>query len=207
MPRRRKSVAPLTEIEVLRKEIANLRREVAQIRQPGPSTFQTDNHVKAIDPFQGQTMISHPGRHGRANAKTGFAVYHNNRMQNLNSGANFIIKVFADDEYVVLGDKAFVWAVPEDVDTLQLSYIEAFVSSSGTLCQVDVTNTGQLGAGNVAMLSTKISIVTGQRHSHSSTPLPVITVANSTVLFRDQIRIDVDAAGGRLGLGVVMVFL
>lgn len=207
MPRRRKSVAPLTEVQVLQREVATLRREIMQMKQPGPSTFQTDNHVKTVDPFQGQTMISHPGRHGRANAKSGFAVYHNNRMQNLNSGANFVIKVFADDEPVAVGDKAFVWAVPEDVDTLQLSYTEAFVTNAGTLCQVDLTNTGQLGAGNVAMLSTKISIVSGQLHSHSSTPLPVIITANSTVLFRDQIRIDVDAAGGRMGLGVVMVFL
>ena len=207
MPRRRKSVAPLTEIEVLRKELAGLRREIAQIRQPGPSTMQTDNHAKAIDPIQGQTMVSHLGRHGRANAKTGFAVYHNNRMQNINSGANFVIKVFADDETVTVGDGAFIWAVPEDVDTLQLSYTEAFVTNSGALCQADLTNIGPLGASNIAMLSTKISIVSGQRHSHSSTPLPVINVGNSTVAFRDQIRIDVDAAGGRMGLGVVMVFL
>ena len=187
---------------MLRKEIAALRREITQIRQPGPSSMQTDNHLKAIDPIQGQTILSHRGRHSRTNAKSGFTVYHDGKHRNLNTGAYYIIKVFADDEIISVGDKAFQWAVPEDVDLLQLEVVEAFITTTGATCIVDLHNVTQ----NVPLLSTKITITGGQLHSHASTPLPVVITANAEVDFRDQIRIDVDSAGG-MGLGVILGFL
>lgn len=206
MPRRRKSVAPLDRVQVLREEIEALRREVRMMKQPGPLAMHVDDHTEAVDPVQGQLGVSYPGRHGRANHTSGLTFYHNGRWQNINTTPNYLVKVFADDETVVTGDKAFVWPIPEDVDQYQLWYVEAACTDGANsgVVQVDLFNMTQA----VALLSTKIEINSGEHHSHGSTPLPVVNLANSQVDWMDLIRIDVDSAGsGRKGLAVNFVFM
>jgi hypothetical protein len=83
MPRRRQSVAPQSEIQVLRDEIKALSRQVTALKQAGPSTIQTDDWEKALDPVQGELMIHHPGSHVPAEPTDPIVYYHDGEMKKI----------------------------------------------------------------------------------------------------------------------------
>lgn len=115
------------------------------------------------------------------------------------------IKVFADNKAVVIGDGAFIFAVPLDMDGLSLVGVEldvTTVSSSGIVqAQIrDITQT------NLDLLTTRVQVDASEFHSKDAATLPVVLATN--VLARgDRIAIDVDAAGtGAKGLGTALTF-
>lgn len=76
MPRRRQSVAPQNEIEVLRNEIAQLRAQIQAMQQPGATTLQTIDKDKYIDPTHGEVNIHYPGDHVEAQPDDPIVYWH-----------------------------------------------------------------------------------------------------------------------------------
>lgn len=115
------------------------------------------------------------------------------------------IKVFDDITTLVVGDGAFVFEIPDDLDGRNLVFARAFVttvSSSGAV-NVQIRNITQA----VNMLSTAITIDASELSSKTAATPAVIDTANDDVAEGDQIAIDVDGSGtGAKGLGVILRF-
>jgi len=180
---RRKSVAPITEVEALRDEIGRLRRQVSKLGQAGPSTIQTEN--KSISPAQGEVLWHWLWNRGY--------IWHNLQWRPL-APPTYHIKVFADDRIGIAGDGRFKFAVSRDMDGFFLYDAEAYITASGS-ASVMIRNITQ----GVDMLSTPLNI-TGLHDDGTAT----INPATSQVAWKDQIAIDVDVPG--MGLGVILVF-
>jgi len=118
--------------------------------------------------------------------------------------AIFAIKVFADDETTVVGDGAFVFDIPEDVDGARFVKCEAFVTTSGgSSTSIQIANNTQA----VDMLTTPLSIDGGDLNSmDANTPYVVIDPPDCIVAWGDEISIDVDSGSG-MGLGVYLYFM
>lgn len=126
------------------------------------------------------------------------------------------IKVFADrgaldgnlpDSAVIVstGDGKFVFEIPAQLDRTRLTYVRIYVSTVGSAALiVQLHNITQA----VDMLTTRAQIDTGDLSSKTSATPVVINAANSLVNDGDQIRVDVDSAGGGVaeGLGLVAGF-
>lgn len=118
---------------------------------------------------------------------------------------NFEIKVVSDEDTLTVGDGAFIFAIPADLDNYNLISAEAYVTtvSSSGLPTVQIRNVTQA----VDMLTTRITIDVSEFTSYNATTPPVIDTANDDVATGDRIAIDVDGAGtGAMGLGVILVF-
>jgi hypothetical protein len=115
------------------------------------------------------------------------------------------IKVFRDDDEVVVGDGAFIFAISEDMDGAVLQSVEIYVTtvSSSGIVQVQLRNITQ-GAD---MLSTRVQIDAGEKNSADAATVYVINPTFADVVWEDEIAIDVDAAGtDAKGLGVILDF-
>ncbi len=117
--------------------------------------------------------------------------------------AIFAIKVFEDDVATVVGDEAFVFDIPEDCDGAQLVKAEAFLTTSGgSATSIQLANHTQA----VDMLSTPLTIDSGELNSKTAATDHVVDVANALVAWGDEISIDVDSGSG-MGLGVYLYFM
>lgn len=122
----------------------------------------------------------------------------------------YAIEVFEPMVPVIVGDEAFEFEIPEDLEDAQLVSVDAYLttaSSSGTvqvqLCRLD----NGVGADN-DMLSTLINLDVGDVNMKDAATQPVIDAGEAIVQWGDHIRIDVDNAGsGAYGLGVILYFL
>lgn len=119
--------------------------------------------------------------------------------------AEYEIKVFGDDQIVAAGDGKFIFAIPFDVQGMELVRVEIFVTtvSSSGIVQVQLRNITQA----VDMLSTRVQVDAGEKNSRTAATAAVIDSNNDDVAWADEIAIDVDAAGtGAKGLGVILQF-
>lgn len=112
------------------------------------------------------------------------------------------IKIFPDDEEVVVPDEYFEWMIPEDLGGFVLDAVEAFVSTTGAAITVQIENERQAG-GTVSMLSTVCTIDSGERNSVTATQA-VVNAANDEVLHGDHLRVVNSAGAGAMGLGVIV---
>lgn len=121
-------------------------------------------------------------------------------------GGIYPIKVFGDDQALVVGDGAFVFYVTaaDHLDGTKLMQVGAYVttvSSSGA----PTVQLRRVGGSN--MLSTAVTIDAGDEVSDDATTAAVIDTSNDDVSTGDGIAIDIDAAGtDAMGLGVILVF-
>lgn len=116
--------------------------------------------------------------------------------------AVYEIKVFEDVNLVVVGDGAFIWEIPEDLDGATLLAVEAFVTTVGsTTTEVQIR---KVGVGD--LLSTKLSIDAAELNSKDATvPAVIVSSGNEVLVWGEHLAIDVDAAGtGSKGLGVIL---
>lgn len=117
----------------------------------------------------------------------------------------FEIRVIERGTAVTTGDGKESFFIPKKWDGYDLAHVAAavtVVSSSGlpTIQIHNVTDT-------VDMLSTRITIDAGEKHSKDATAPAVIDTGNDDVAEGDEIRIDVDVAGTDTeGLVVEMAF-
>lgn len=122
-----------------------------------------------------------------------------------NADREFDIKVISDADTLATGDGQFIFAIPEDLNGLNLLSAHAYVttvSSSGTPT-VQIRNVTQAG---VDMLSTRVTIDASEYTSYTAATAHVVDTANDDVATGDRIAIDVDVAGtGAKGLGVILV--
>lgn len=121
-------------------------------------------------------------------------------------GGRFVGIVFNSLEPVITGDDAGAWflAIPEDLNALKLSHAHAVVydvSGSDTTLQIRNVTTA------TDMLSTEITIDSGDHASYTSGTQPDIDLANNEVSTGDIIVVDVTSGGGdALGLDVILAF-
>jgi len=125
----------------------------------------------------------------------------------------FEMKVFADrdaldgslpDEAIIVstGNGKFVIFIAEDLDGTELVHAAAGVSVAGAVT-VQIRNITQ---SNLDLLSTRITIDSGEYTSYTAATPPVI-IANQPVATGDRIAVDVDAADGTAeGLAVILRF-
>jgi len=183
---RRKSVAPLTEVEALKDEIGRLRKQVTKLGQAGPATIQTENKEKSISPAQGEVLWHWLWNRGY--------IWHNMEWRPL-APPTYHIKVIADDAPASTGNGKFKFAVSKDMDGFFLYDCEAYITVSGS-ASIMIRNI----TTGLDMLSSPLVISSGLHDNGTAT----INPATSQVAWKDQIAIDVDTGG--VGLGVILVF-
>lgn len=103
------------------------------------------------------------------------------------------ILVFDDSQDCAVADGAgdVFWRVPSKLDGWTLSGVAAQVQTAGTTGTLDVQIHNVTDAAD--MLSTKITIDTGETDSSTAATPAVINAAADDVATGDSIRIDVDA--------------
>lgn len=117
--------------------------------------------------------------------------------------AVYSIKVFRDDTASVAGDGAFIFEIPEDLDGAMLARVEGYVTTDGGSNEtVMVRNETEA----VDMLNDPITIEAGELNSKDATTQPTVDAGNAGVSWGDHIALDIDGAGGGLGLGVILFF-
>ena len=98
---------------------------------------------------------------------------------------------FRDDETVVVGDGAGYLHIPADLAGMDLVEVHDEVKAAGTTGTSDVQIRNVTQAAD--MLSTKLTIDSGETGSDTAATPAVIDTANDDVAVNDLIRIDVDA--------------
>lgn len=103
------------------------------------------------------------------------------------------ILVFDDETSCAVGDGAgdIFWRVPARLNGYDLVGVAACVQTAGTTGTMDIQVRNVTQAAD--MLSTKITIDSGELDSKDAATPAVIDAANDDVATGDQIRIDVDA--------------
>lgn len=116
------------------------------------------------------------------------------------------IKVFEDVNQVIVGDDAFIWEIPEDLDGATIVKVAGFITTAGTgSTQVAIRLSDPCEVGT-DILSAKIVIDSGECGSFEASTQPVVIPA-TTVTWGQHLHIDVDAAAtGALGLGVHIIY-
>lgn len=104
-----------------------------------------------------------------------------------------LIEIHATDTTLAVGDTLATFFVPTEFDSYDLVRAAAavkIVSTTGTptIQLRDVTGTGD-------MLSTKITIDSGEKTSYTAVTAPVVDTTNDTLLSGQEIAIDIDSAG------------
>lgn len=113
------------------------------------------------------------------------------------------IKVFADDEDVVAGDTAFFLEVPVHANEYVLTSVGAYLTTTGS----GATTVQVRHDANGDMLSTAMTIDSGERSTLTAATPPVINTAVRRVAWGDFIHIDVDTvAAGSQGLAIKLAF-
>lgn len=168
--------------------------------------------------IQGRRTIDEVAHNRAVQDQAEFHVDVENRVANLErrggGPAIYAIKVYEDTEVVVVGNKAFQWPIPEDLDDAALIKVEAAVttvSSSGDLL-IQVAKVSKTGSDLGDTLSTRISIAAGSFNSNDNAPEEdtspaVVDYSNNIVSEGQHLRIDMDSAGtGAKGLVLHLYF-
>jgi len=111
-----------------------------------------------------------------------------------------IIFDFADD--VTIGDGKFYIHIGEKIAGKNLTYVHAEVITAGTTGTTDIQihNVTQV----VDVLSTKLTIDSGETGSDTAAITAVINLANDNVLENDLLRIDVDSVSTTAPKGLIV---
>lgn len=115
------------------------------------------------------------------------------------------IKIQKDSKLVIAEPETFIFVVPDDANAKNLISVFAYVTTvGGSATSITYRN---LTAGGADMLSTAITIDSGDYHSYDAATPPVVATTNIQVFTGTRIAIDVDSAGsGSKGLGVGLRF-
>lgn len=117
------------------------------------------------------------------------------------------VKVFDDATALSTGDMKASFAIPVELNGLNLVDADAFVTTVSSSGLPTVAIRRERSGSAVDMLSTSITIDASEKTSYTAATAPAINASNDDVATGDLIYIDVDGAGtGAKGLGVVLVF-
>lgn len=114
------------------------------------------------------------------------------------------ILVFNDAEDVVVGDGAgnVFWRVPSSLNGMDLVAVGMHVATAGVTGTLTVQIHNKTQAAD--MLSTKLTIDTGEKDSKDAATPAVIDTGNDDVATGDEIRIDVDVTQTTEPLGLIV---
>lgn len=104
---------------------------------------------------------------------------------------------------LVTGDNAGRFRIPADLDGFKITYVAASRISGTGVPNIQLRNV-RTGSD---ILSTPITIDTGETDSSTAATPPVINTANNDVSAADQIAIDVDGAGTNSLMVIVQIGL
>lgn len=191
MTRRRESITPLTEIQVLAREIRNLKRQLETMKQPGATTVHAIDKKFYITPVQGETEWNYP------NARA--YIWHDDNWWPL-MPPTLYIKLQKDTEETVPGDDNFKFVIGRDMDLHYLIDAEAYITTGGSIT-INLENNTQ----SQSMLSAPLIVNSGMKNTKESTPKRTITVHQ--VDWGDEIEVIVSSVGGSaMGAGVMLTF-
>lgn len=119
---------------------------------------------------------------------------------------NVAIQVFAGDTDTATGDGAAYFMIPAELAGMNLVDIKGGVATAGTTGTTDVQLYNV--TDSVDMLSTKLTIDSGETTSETAATAAVINASNDDVAEGDILRIDVDAVSttAAQGLFITMAF-
>ena len=116
------------------------------------------------------------------------------------------IKVISDIDILTIGNSKVIFTVPIELNNYNLSNVGVSIITSGSTqpnVQVQITNL----TTNNAMLSTQITIDSGQTTSYASNIQPVINPTYKKVSTGHELSIDVNAVGTNVkGLQINLTF-
>ena len=182
--------------QLLERRISDLER--ALMNQDTPPAIPRIDPETYPDPYEGQRAIDITDEQ--------HTWYSDGEWRKAGGLGVYEIKVFEDVNATVVGDKAFQWEIPEDLDLAEIVSVEAFVTTPGSgNTQIQLHKLDNAGASQGDILSTKITIEAGDYNSADAATQPVITGGTHLVHWGEHLRIDIDAAGaGSLGLGLIV---
>ena len=162
-----------------------------------PQAIARVDPVSYMNPFEGQRAIDP--------ADEQHMWYSNGMWRKAGGLAFYEIKVFEDINTVVVGDDKFIWEIPEDLDGAEIVKVEGFISTvGGSTTQVAMRLASPAGTSASDILSSKITIDSGEYNSKDASVQPVV-IPGTIVSWGDHLHIDVDASGGGTGLGIIVV--
>jgi len=188
----------VTTEEVLKERLVQVEHELRLLRQSmQTTTIHAFDRAPYIDATQGEVLWDFQFQRGY--------IHHHDKWRPL-APPTYHIKLFKDDKPVVAGDGRFKFAISRDMGgftpavgepypSFYLYDAEAYLTTSGS-CTVSLWNNTQ---GN-DLLSSPL-VISGLHDDGTRVIDPVDSVVN----WKDQIWINIDAAGG-MGLGVILVF-
>ncbi len=115
-----------------------------------------------------------------------------NVSANTDINRDVLLDAFAIDVDVSVGDEAARFFVPISMNGMNLTDIECHVDTAGTTGTTDIQIRNVTQAAD--MLTTKVTIDSGETSSLTAAAAPVIDAANDDVATGDKVRIDIDAA-------------
>lgn len=192
---------PVTRPDALREIVRRLvavESKVLALARRGGTYIDRGNTVEYASPAEGQVMIEA--------ADETLWYFANQQWRQVTGGTGLTvweIKVFNELKFVVAGNGAFIFAVPEDLDGYTIITAEAFVSTvPGAYFQVRVTRNG------VSVMGVLVTIEAGKKNSYLSA-IPSHVSDGVVVATGDEIGIDVLQGGGPVqstakGLGVII---
>lgn len=200
MPRRRKSVAPLDSSQVLTDRMDVLEKVLRTMQQAQAASVQVVDTENFNDPVEGMTVVDWPT--GR------FCYYHDNKWICFPAPVH-AIKVYADTKLNKVAAGAFRFAVEADLDGWTMIAVSAFNGTKGTsstVVQISLADKANDARG-IDLLTTPITIVSGNHSSDEGGVQPVIDPNMDPLQTADMIWINVDTVGsGSKGLGVYIMF-
>lgn len=107
-----------------------------------------------------------------------------------------------DGEGHAVGDGKSYAHIPPDLNGLDLTYVHARLKTAGTTGTLDIQIHNLTGA--VDMLSTKLTVDSGETGSDTAATPAVIDTANDAISSNDLIRIDCDAVHTTPGQGLLV---
>jgi hypothetical protein len=114
------------------------------------------------------------------------------------------IMVFEGTTDTATGDGKAYFTIPDNVGGMNLVSVHARVVTAGTTGTTDIQIHNLTQAAD--MLSTKLTIDSGDTGSDAAATAAVIDTANDDVATNDLIRIDVDAVSTTAAQGLIVTF-
>ena len=110
--------------------------------------------------------------------------------------------LFSDAQSVTVGDGRWYIRIPEGYTGRNLSSVKANVITAGTTGTTDIQIHNV--TDGVDMLSTKLTIDSGETDSTTAATPAVIDTANDDVVTNDILRVDIDAVSTTAPLGLIV---
>lgn len=175
----------------------DLERKIANFDSPQP--LSRVDPVTYRNPFEGQRAIDP--------ADEQHMWYSNGEWRKAGGFGIYEIKVFDDITAVTTGDDKFIWPVPHELDDAQIVEVEAAITTVGSGTTTIAIRKGTAGTAGTDILSTNITIDSGEYNSKDAATQPVV-VADTIATWGQHLHIDVNTVGsGAMGLVVIVTLV